>query len=479
MNTSLSAFRGLTACTLALACSVPGIPGVPRATAWAQPAGEERLEDVMARTRAAYQALLDEAQPAAGEDALPLVAKAAAELRAWKERAHKAGGSDADFEALLRENATPEERATARRAIADLEAAGVGDLIARAAGAPRAMPTLAPGLLLETKMPYMGDLRALTRLNVARATLAADARDSEAFVARVDELLRLGVHASRQGPLIGALVGYAIQARAFEVVRRAIVAEVLDDGTLARLGVLIGERDLAPLSLILRAEQVLAEDSTEYVYFAGSDGVAALGRENTDEPLPPVRRRMVPDGTALGDGMPDRTTQLRRTREVYDLLQSAAATRPADPEFSRSLAKAREIAADNLLLGLLTPAVDRAIQSVNQFESEREGVRTLLAIARHVRAKGAPPLSLDDLVPEYLPGEPLDPYTGKRLGYLPPSKGPFDGGRRFVLYAAGWDGRDDGGKVDFAEPFRSQRPGAAGLDFLLNREAPRKELAPR
>jgi hypothetical protein len=464
---------------MTLACGMPGIPGIPRATAWAQPAGEERLEDVMARTRAAYQALLDEVQPAAGDDALPLVVKAAAEIRVWNERAQKAGGVEADFEALLRESATPAQRETARRAIADLEAAGVGDMIARAAEAPRAMPTLAPGLLLETKMPHMGDLRLLTRLNVGRAMLAVDARDNEAFVARVDEMLRLGVHASRQGPLIAALVGYAIQARAFEVVRRAILADVLDDGTISRLDALIDERDVAPLTHVLRAEQILAEDATEYVYFAGSEGVAVLGRENTDEPLPPVRRRMVPDGTALGKGMPDRATQLRVTREAHNLLRQAAELCPADPMFTRHLARARAITETNLLLEMLTPGIDRAIRGVRQFESEREGVRTLLAIARHTRATGAPPLSLDELVPAYLPVVPLDPYTGKRLGYLPPPKGPYEGGRRFVLYSAGWDGRDDGGKVDFAEPFRSQRPGAAGLDFLLNRETPRKELSPR
>jgi hypothetical protein len=65
------------------------------------------------------------------------------------------------------------------------------------------------------------------------------------------------------------------------------------------------------------------------------------------------------------------------------------------------------------------------------------------------------PDSLDQLVPEYLPSVPTDPYDGKPLRYRTTDQG-------YELYSAGEDGIDDGGT--HAAPQQLLDP---GTDFFL------------
>jgi len=60
------------------------------------------------------------------------------------------------------------------------------------------------------------------------------------------------------------------------------------------------------------------------------------------------------------------------------------------------------------------------------------------------------PVSLDDLVPDYLPDVPKDPYADAPLIYRP-------GGDGVILYSVGKDGRDDGGV--FGTRLESMKPG--------------------
>ncbi len=62
-----------------------------------------------------------------------------------------------------------------------------------------------------------------------------------------------------------------------------------------------------------------------------------------------------------------------------------------------------------------------------------------LALRAYSVEKGHPPEKLADLVPEYLPEVPEDPYSGTRLVYRRNPTG-------YVLYSVGPDGRDDGGQ---------------------------------
>ena len=76
------------------------------------------------------------------------------------------------------------------------------------------------------------------------------------------------------------------------------------------------------------------------------------------------------------------------------------------------------------------------------------------------RITGAPPASLAELVPTYLPVVPIDPWDGKPLRYAagPPAR----------VWSVGRDGTDDGGK-HAADPDDESQPG----DFAITIQSPR------
>jgi hypothetical protein len=67
--------------------------------------------------------------------------------------------------------------------------------------------------------------------------------------------------------------------------------------------------------------------------------------------------------------------------------------------------------------------------------------RVLLAVERHRFAHGAPPETIDSLVPEYFAATPVDPHDGLPLRYKRLDRG-------YMVYSVGEDRRDDGGKLE-------------------------------
>jgi len=63
---------------------------------------------------------------------------------------------------------------------------------------------------------------------------------------------------------------------------------------------------------------------------------------------------------------------------------------------------------------------------------------TAIAIEQFRRRHGRPPQSLDELVPEFLPAVPIDPFDGQPLRYATDPGG-------FRIYSIGGNAKDDGG----------------------------------
>jgi hypothetical protein len=82
-----------------------------------------------------------------------------------------------------------------------------------------------------------------------------------------------------------------------------------------------------------------------------------------------------------------------------------------------------------------------ALGKTLRIEAARDVVVTAIALKRFQMKHGAWPDTLGQLVPEYLPSVPMDPYDGKPLKYHPNTDGTF------LLYSVGEDGLDDGGDL--------------------------------
>lgn len=100
-----------------------------------------------------------------------------------------------------------------------------------------------------------------------------------------------------------------------------------------------------------------------------------------------------------------------------------------------------------ILSRVLMPSLDSVRVRYELFIAKLCVTRTGLALERHRAARGEYPAALDALDPDWLAPVPDDLFTGAPLIYRRTAEG-------FVLYSAGPDGRDDGGK---RLPFASTR----------------------
>jgi hypothetical protein len=125
----------------------------------------------------------------------------------------------------------------------------------------------------------------------------------------------------------------------------------------------------------------------------------------------------------------------RRVEETrLPLHEQAAAERAFHAEFRRLTEKA-------ILTRLLFPAFNKVSEASRRKHACVRCLAALLAAERFRLKHARWPDSLAELVPDYLPAVPLDPYDGKRLRYKRRAEG-------VIVYSVGPDETDDGGTLD-------------------------------
>lgn len=99
-----------------------------------------------------------------------------------------------------------------------------------------------------------------------------------------------------------------------------------------------------------------------------------------------------------------------------------------------------------LFSAIAIPNYARAFDATVRNETERRLTVTAIALKRFHLRHGRHPETLAELVPELLSAVPIDPWSGRPLGYRRNAAGGF------TLYSVGEDGRDDGGDATSATP---------------------------
>ncbi|MBT7299156.1 MAG: hypothetical protein HN849_06580 [Victivallales bacterium] len=99
-----------------------------------------------------------------------------------------------------------------------------------------------------------------------------------------------------------------------------------------------------------------------------------------------------------------------------------------------------------ILASMMIPALDQAHGKAAHRDAILRGMALFLATQAYETEHGAPPERLNQLVPEFLPRVPKDPFDGKPFRYLPGSV-PGLPPKAWAVYSIGEDFTDDGGKA--------------------------------
>ena len=87
---------------------------------------------------------------------------------------------------------------------------------------------------------------------------------------------------------------------------------------------------------------------------------------------------------------------------------------------------------------MLFPALSRCSETVARADAQRNLMRLALVMYRYQAGHGRLPSKVDELVPDFIPAVPQDPFDGKPLRMKKTDRG-------LVLYSIGPDMTDNGG----------------------------------
>jgi hypothetical protein len=114
-----------------------------------------------------------------------------------------------------------------------------------------------------------------------------------------------------------------------------------------------------------------------------------------------------------------------------------------------------------ILSALLLPALGTAIVREADELAHVSTAQTALAVEHFRLVRGQLPENLNELVPQFLPAVPIDPFDGQPLRYHRLAKG-------YVIYSVGRDGHDDGGREKPAD-WKSSDKTTYDITFTVER----------
>ena len=224
---------------------------------------------------------------------------------------------------------------------------------------------------------------------------------------------------ARRGTTVHRMYGIAMEGVATRRARDALVAGRIDPDEARRLGRAFDdlERARLPLGTTLAFERMLLR-ATLCDPSADAHTLDWPGRSGAWR-LWPAKLRLaeVLDGwDAALDGM---------TAAVGSPSEDGTAT------VRRAEAAAKN---ENVFLSFCLAMWPKVLRNEAHGRARTRVLRTALAVAEWTARKGSHPASLAELVPDFLPAVPIDPWDGKPLRYA--------AGK---VWSIGQDGKDDGG----------------------------------
>lgn len=292
--------------------------------------------------------------------------------------------------------------------------------------------------------------RQLALRRVARdlAMLAHVDGDDRRALGIVEDLLAFAVDASRGGDWMGLMTGETTVA-----VASGVGSWVLTNGDVSAERLREHARVVRAIHVRVPPFHVIANTSSRGAL--GDEAwhmrlsTAELAKERmlleTSEPPddvypPPAWLRAKVFVARLSSGSSMQWSEDRRARFVEEL-----ATKPLrDVDFAawERRAEADVAARRDVWAGLQTYSLGRSMSVRYQRQlGSLAGEETIACIEAYRLDHGRLPAALADLVPDYMPELPVDPWTGKPLLYSV-------SGDANKLYAAGPNKQDDGGVVD-------------------------------
>ena len=282
----------------------------------------------------------------------------------------------------------------------------------------------------EAILPHVDSMRAGTRLLALEAITHAEQDNAPGAAQSIRSALALAESPRSEPTLISQLLHWACYEIAVETLEFALATTSFTDQQLSEMSSALAEADSWwPDRRAWVGEAILVSDA----FNMSLEELANVGLWYTRSG---GQARWV---LYVGSGARelDHLALLRLWRQ---LLESFDLPYRERIQTVRDLEAQLERLPFYCIVTLMTmPAFGAAAESEGSTRAEMRAAQVALAVERCRLAHGDLPARLEDLVPDYLDGVPLDPFDGAPLRYKRTEKG-------YVVYSIGPDGVDDGGQ---------------------------------
>ncbi|MCC6677554.1 MAG: hypothetical protein IT436_10455 [Phycisphaerales bacterium] len=301
-------------------------------------------------------------------------------------------------------------------------------------------------------MPELGEARHWARIQRGRMGLARRADDPEEFARSLETTLTLAWMLRTRPVLISRMVGTAIEALAYGQVREVLTRGADRRWLLAIEDVLARRKPVGTIEAALRGEELLALEAAAWMF--EEPGRVRFGRFSAEaRKLAGDDDYSVPLGTYAQNRRAIKAAFEDCRRRVGMTLLEQAGDGWEEQKY--------------ILTRQVVPWMERGFQTERQIELEAAATRVMITLEWFRLDRGKYPESLEALGPAII--MPIDPWTGRALGYRRNDPLGDEQGRGYLLYSVGADGVDDGGvlppKQQRHQSFTVRMP---GYDFILN-----------
>ncbi len=275
--------------------------------------------------------------------------------------------------------------------------------------------------LREVDNPWWKHARKGARLLCCEARLAARAGDWEKAIRDCTVVVKLGQHCTRGSPVIGHLVGIALQSMGATTLRALVLehnvpADLLRHAAKQWDGLRSGAQ---PVAETLRYELIGSKQSIVQSFLSES-GARVVVSSNASHRL---------FDAAFGQ-------MIAEVEKPYRECDASTIMNKWDVSSNTVWRLAFRQPITRILIGMLLPALESLNAKEAICQAELDATITICAIQALIEDRGIVPDKLDTLVRGYLQTIPADPFNGEPFRYR-------RDGQEWVIWSVGSDFRDD------------------------------------
>ena len=314
------------------------------------------------------------------------------------------------------------------------------------------MPWVDPN---EQPDPFAQRLRQLGRLLECEGKLAERAGNTDQAFETYITVTKLGCDCTHGGPILSMLLGNAITARATRAIRCAIRRQELHAGVVEKAQSKLEQLRTGGQTYdeTLRYELVYSKQMCEQT-FAQSKGLWITRAARSYGHLADA---------AFGDLIEDANEPFVKRHGDAIIHKWSLEGRPLWTwMWNRPVPR--------ILLDMLLPVVEPLGRRVARADMDLQATIAACALRRSELTHGKPPEQLTDLVPDFLPLVPIDPFDGKPLRYRRE-------GTEWVIWSVGSDLKDDNAAWHEFKYRKQHGENREGGDIYFKSTEPQDDLA--